>query len=151
MWSNIVSGVKKIFGGLGELLKNVFKGAINFIIDAWNAIEFRVPGFKLGPLKFDGFVLGLPDVPRLAKGGIIQPTEGGTLARIAEAGRPERVEPLDPDGLSKRDKSMIKMLSGGGAGGGITINVQPSPGMDERELASLISRQLAVQLSRGMA
>ena len=72
------------------------------------------------------------------------------LATIGEAGRPERVEPLDPDGLSKRDRAMIAMLSGGGAGG-INITVNPSPGMDERELASLVSRQLAFQLRKGAA
>ena len=71
------------------------------------------------------------------------------LARIGEAGRAERIEPLDANGLSKRDKAIITMLSGGG--GGINITVNPSPGMDEVELASLVSRQLALQLRRGAA
>ena len=71
------------------------------------------------------------------------------LARIGEAGRPERVEPLDPDGLSKRDKAMIEMLAGESRG--IQITVNPSPSMDERELASLVSRQLAFQLRKGAA
>jgi hypothetical protein len=39
----------------------------------------------------------------------------------------------------------------GGAGGGITIVVNPSAGMDERELADLVSRKLAQQMRRGAA
>jgi hypothetical protein len=45
---------------------------------------------------------------------------------------------------------MIQMLAGGG-GGGMTINVYPSPGMNESELASMVSRQIAFQLRRGGA
>jgi hypothetical protein len=45
---------------------------------------------------------------------------------------------------------MIQLLSGG-ATGGINITVNPSAGMDERELASLVSRQLAFQLRKGAA
>ena len=83
-------------------------------------------------------------------GGTVFPQPGGVLATIAEAGRAERIEPLDPDGLSKRDKAMIQLLSGG-AGSGVTVNVYPSPGMNERELASVVSRQLALQFRTGAA
>jgi hypothetical protein len=78
------------------------------------------------------------------------PSAGGTLAQIAEGGRPERVEPLDPDGLSKRDKAMIQLLAGG-AGGGPVINVYPSQGMDETELAEIVSRKIAFAMRRGAA
>jgi len=77
------------------------------------------------------------------------PSMGGTIARIGEAGRPERVEPLDPSGLSKRDRALIEMLAG--PAGGINITVNPSAGMDERELAALVSRQLAFQMRKGAA
>jgi len=87
---------------------------------------------------------------QMALGGTVSPTPGGVLAVIGEAGRPERVEPLDPDGLSRRDKAMIEFLSGG-VKGGITMNVYPSEGMNETELASKISRELALQLRRGAA
>jgi len=86
----------------------------------------------------------------MALGGVISPSRSGTLALLAEAGRPERVEPLDPDGLSRRDKAMIEFLSGG-VKGGITMNIYPSEGMSETELASKISRELAFQLRRGAA
>jgi phage-related protein len=143
-----IDGAKSVFSKIGDAISAAFKAAINFIIRAWNKIEFKIPGFKIGPIGYSGFTLGLPNIPELAEGGIINPTPGGTLARIGEAGRAERVEPLDPDGLSKRDKAMISLLSGGG--GGINITVNPSPGMDEVELANVVSRQLAFHMRRGV-
>lgn len=144
-----IDGAKQVFGKIGDAIVSAFKAAINFIIRGWNSIKFKIPGFKVGPIGFDGFTLGLPPIPELAEGGVVNPTAGGVLARIGEAGRAERIEPLDANGLSKRDKAIITMLSGGG--GGISITVNPSPGMDEVELASLVSRQLALQLRRGAA
>jgi hypothetical protein len=141
-----------VFGAIGTAIIDSFKAAINFIIAAWNAIEFTVPRVKIpGTNKtlFPGFTVGLPNIDELALGGIVPATPGGILARIGEGGRAERVEPLDATGLSKRDRAIITMLAGGQ--GGINITVNPSPGMDEVELASLVSRQLALQLRRGAA
>jgi hypothetical protein len=83
---------------------------------------------------------------KLATGGTVYPRPGGVMATIAEAGRPERVEPLDPSGLSQRDRALISELA---PGGGMTINVYPSPGMDEKELVNLVSRKIAAQVGRG--
>lgn len=55
--------------GMWDGIKNAFRAAINFIIDGWNRMEFKIPGFKIGPVGFDGFTLGLPSIPRLAAGG----------------------------------------------------------------------------------
>ena len=145
-----IDGAKTIFGKIGDAIIAAFKAAINFIIRGWNNLDFTIPKVKVAGISFGGFTIGLPDIPELAEGGIINPTPGGTLARIGEAGKAERVEPLDPDGLSKRDKAIIAMLSGS-TGGGITLNVYPSPGMNEVELAALVNRQLAFQLRRGAA
>jgi hypothetical protein len=153
-WDSIIAGVKGlvtrmkgalsgIWDGLMDGLKNAWAGVQNW----WNrnvakSITIKAPSWLGGGSATIG-------IPKLAEGGIISPSAGGTLARIGEAGRPERVEPLDPDGLSKRDKAMIQMLSGGA--GGMTINVYPSQGMNESELASMVSRQIAFQLRRGGA
>ena len=142
-----VRGATSIFGGVRDTIVNAFRNAINFIIRGWNNLDFTVPKVKVAGLTFGGFTIGLPDIPELAEGGVVRPSYGGTIARIAEAGRPERVEPLDKDGLSRRDRAIITMLSGGGS----TVNVYPSPGMDEVELASLVNRQIAFQLRRGAA
>jgi hypothetical protein len=160
--SGAVDEMKQVFTSLGNFIRNILKGvaapfvgALNGIIDVWNgaAGKFKVNIPKWVPI-IGGNVYSLPTLPRinlanLAEGGIVMPSMGGTIARIGEAGRPERVEPLDPNGLSKRDKAMIDYLSAGG--GGVNITVNPSAGMDERELAALVSRQLAFQLRKGAA
>jgi hypothetical protein len=45
---------------------------------------------------------------------------------------------------------MIQLLTGGKSGGNV-FNIYPSEGMNESELASMISRQIAFQLRRGGA
>ena len=151
---DFVGGLKDIFGGIGDILMAPFrlvidgiKALLNVLIRSYNktlgGLSFKLPGF-LG-----GGTVGFPPIKELAKGGIVPPSPGGTFARIAEAGRPERVEPLDPDGLSKRDKAMIDYM--GGAGKGVTIVVNPSAGMDERELAAIVSRQLSYAMRKGAA
>jgi len=119
---------------------------------AWWNSNVAGKGFSLGGFKVGSYQVPKFDIriPQLAQGGIIPATQGGVIAQLAEAGRPERVEPLDPDGLSKRDKAMISFLSGG-VGKGVTVNVYPSAGMNERELANLVSRQLAYEMRRGAA
>lgn len=66
-------------GGMWDGIKGAFRGAINYIIQAWNALEFRIPGFEVGPVKWDGFTLGLPDIPMLASGGVAGRRKDGTL------------------------------------------------------------------------
>jgi hypothetical protein len=98
IWRRFGDDIKEIFRGVATAIRNAFEGAqriikgvINFIIRGWNKIEFKVPGFKIGPIGYDGFTLGLPKIPELAKGGIVS---SPTLALIGEAG-PEAVVPLD--------------------------------------------------------
>jgi hypothetical protein len=146
---------------LGKMLKDLF---------GWDMANFKVD-FKVGKIDLAGkMIQGVENYfkkrdnkaiqdsfggdrtradgsLKLARGGTVFPSRGGTLATIAEAGRPERVEPLDPDGLSKRDKAMIKMLAPGA--GGINITVNPSPGMDEKELAAMVSRRIGFEIKRG--
>jgi hypothetical protein len=136
IWSFISSGLQ----GAWELAKNWWNSNVA-------SKRLKIGGFEVFGKKLPSFEIGLP---RLAMGGIVPPTRGGMLSLIGEGGRAERVEPLDPDGLSKRDKAMIDYMAGG-SGRGITVNVYPSAGMDERELANLVSRQLAYQMRRGAA
>jgi phage-related protein len=152
--SAIKDNITKFAKGLWDGLKNGLEAVVNFIIRGVNLV---IKGINLlikaaNAVKIGDDIKEIKDIlpVNFAKGGIVPATPGGMLARIGEAGRPERVEPLDPDGLSKRDKAMIQFLGGGG-GGGINITVNPSPGMDERELANLVSRQLAFQLRKGAA
>lgn len=91
---NIDDSIDRAARGMFDGIKNAFKDAINFIIRGWNALEFRVPGFSIGPIGYDGFTLGVPDIPMLADGGIVN---RATLAVIGEAG-PEAVVPLSKAG-----------------------------------------------------
>lgn len=72
---------------------------------------------------------------KLASGGVVQATEGGVMAMIGEAGKNERVEPLDRSGLSRRDRAMIELLSGGGSGGDMTVRVY----IGDRELTDIVN------------
>ncbi len=151
--SSIKTRITSIGAGLWDGLKSGLSGVINFIIGALNkvigALNWAIRQANKVKIGNDIPPLSLIPPVQLAQGGVISPSRGGTLAVIGEAGRSERVEPLDPDGLSKRDKAMISMLSGGSSGN--TFNIYPSQGMNESELASIISRQIAFQLRRGGA
>ena len=154
--NNIVAvfRIVDIFGGLSV----GFKKELNKIIKAWNDFGFSLSiggkTFRVDTPNIKYFSTGelkeYVQPNKFAMGGTVFPKSGGVLATVAEGGRAERIEPLDPDGLSKRDKAMIQLLSGG-AGSGVTVNVYPSPGMNERELASVVSRQLALQFRTGAA
>jgi TP901 family phage tail tape measure protein len=76
--------------GMFDGIKEAFRGALNFIIRGWNSLNFRIPGFRIGPVGYDGFTLGLPKIPELANGAIVS---GPQVAMIGEAGA-EAVIPL---------------------------------------------------------
>lgn len=91
-WDSFVSFVRGIPGriasagrGMWDWIKTGFRSAVNWIIRAWNGLEFRIPGFDPpgpGP-KFGGFTLGVPNIPMLASGGDVW---GAGLAVVGEAG-----------------------------------------------------------------
>ena len=154
------SAFTKAWGVVTNLFKaavSVFAGPLNGVISAINSvfskINIKIPDWV--PI-FGGKTFSIPAIPKItfsnmAEGGIVRPSAAGTFARLAEAGRSERVEPLDPTGLSVRDRAIIDRLSGGGAGKEVVINVYPSEGMDEKELAAIVSRQIAFATRRGAA
>ena len=164
-WEKLGSALSNILGGLFQPFKSAWDG----IAKSWNSMiggktiktpfgEVKIPFLPVfekveytGPKvrASSGSGMGRVNAAALAEGGIVRATPGGITAIIGEAGRNERVEPLDPNGLSERDKAMIRFLSGGGAGGGNTFNVYPSAGMDEVELANVVSRKVAWNMRRG--
>jgi hypothetical protein len=54
-----------------KTVKQAARDAINFLIKGWNSLQFKVPGFKAGPVHFGGFSLGVPKIPLLASGGLV--------------------------------------------------------------------------------
>lgn len=95
---NFVTGlpdrISRAAGGMWDGIKDAFKDAINWIIRAWNGLDFKIPGFHIGPVGYDGFTLGVPDIPMLAEGGVVTRP---TLAMIGERGA-EAVVPLSRAG-----------------------------------------------------
>ena len=148
---------------IAQALVDLFTGAGNIIVDVinWAVKEFfngigggiadLINTFSGGSINLKTNPPQIPHIPKwtvpaFADGGIVYPSSGGTLARVAEAGRPERIEPLHPNGLSDRDIAIIQQMGGGQ---GINITVNPAPGMDEKELAAAVSRRLAFEMRKG--
>jgi phage-related protein len=150
----IVQGLVNLFTGAGNMIIDLINGLIRgFFTGFGGGIADLIKTFSGGTIdlktnppqikRFTTFT-----VPKFAKGGIVYPSMGGSLVNVAEAGQAERIEPLDENGLSKRDKALILAISGGGSAGA-TINVYPSAGMNERELANMVSRRLAFEIRKG--
>jgi hypothetical protein len=155
VFRSIVNGAISVFEGF---INNIITGFNNGLLRAINSIRVEIPGWVRAAAEFAGYSLpanvgfnlppiALARIPRLAEGGIVPASAGGTIAQIAEAGRPERVEPLDERGLSKRDYAMLDAMKA--RGGGINITVNPSAGMNERELAEMVSRKIALEIRKG--
>ena len=116
--------VSDAFGVAFAFIGNVFKGYVNFWISMFegfingvlHGVNMMVGGLNsmldgVKAVTFGGVNLHvnpIPDVklPKLAKGGIVMPSPGGTNVTVGEGGRPEAIIPL-----------------GGNTGFGNTINI----------------------------
>ena len=88
----------------------------------------------------------------LAVGGMVGGSRNGILANIAENGKSEAVLPLtNPKVMGALADAIMSRAGTAEGSGAVVINVHPSKGMDEAELAAMVSRQLAFQLRRGAA
>jgi phage-related protein len=129
----IIGGVWDFLGGVGRAALDGIKAAVNVVIDAVNTVIHGLNWAIDLANKLPGpDIPRIPDIPRLARGGTVAAVNGGTLALLGEAGRSERVEPLDPSGLSDRDRALIKELSGGGQGTEVHVY------LGTRELTELV-------------
>jgi hypothetical protein len=129
----IVDGIGEGLGTLGATLARLLKAPINAVIDGWNNISFSIPGFDShipGVGKVGGQTISVPNVPRLAAGGIVTRP---TLALIGERG-PEAVMPLG---------------RGGGRGVNITVNVQGWVGNDQALAEKLRSEFIRIDQRTG--
>jgi hypothetical protein len=125
-------------GPVGQFLKTISGGAINLSSVKVNKVQ--LVDWTTAARK------NLESGPKMAAGGTVFPRSGGTMVTVAEAGRPERIEPLHSNGLSDRDIAIINKMSGGS---GVNITVNPAPGMDERALAEMVSRRIAFEIRKG--
>ncbi len=111
IWSGMVSAVQgagrafgSVFRGIRDAISNAFSGIVGIVKSPINAIIGLVNGAIRGlnrlsiniPDWVPGFGgnswgISLPEIPMLAQGATVLPRPGGTLAILAEAGRPESV------------------------------------------------------------
>lgn len=66
-----------LVGGIADTARDIadaIKGPLNVVIRAWNALQFTVPKVEVGPISFGGQTIGLPDIPTLARGGMVMRT-----------------------------------------------------------------------------
>lgn len=60
--------------GMWDWMKGAFTAPINYVIDKWNGLSFSIPSVDThipGIGKVGGFTLSTPDIPHLARGGIV--------------------------------------------------------------------------------
>jgi inorganic pyrophosphatase len=135
--SSIPDRITSIANRMWEGFKNAARGAINFLIDAWNSIDFGihihipswVPLIGGKGIDIDDIV---PDIPRLAEGGLVPRRPGGVLALLGEGDEDEVVIPL----------SRLNPVLGQGATP-ITVNVHPRAGQSEYEIGRVAAREIA--------
>jgi hypothetical protein len=147
----VFDGIVGFFGGLGErmlrglgniadVLKAPFKAAFNGIAKLWNntvgKLSFSAPDWVPG---IGGKGFSMPKLPELAKGGLVMPRPGGTIAKIAEAGEAEAVIPL-----SKLDAIIS---GGGGSGSGGSKITQYNTIYTELDM-NVVNRKLTWELGR---
>lgn len=114
------------------------------------------PERVLNPRQTAAFekLLPLLKAIKLQDGGTVAARRGGTIALIGEAGRNERVTPLDRNGYSRGEAAMIRELAAMRADitalqRGDHYEIHPAPGMNEGELASMVSRRVAFNRRSG--
>ncbi|WP_156759984.1 phage tail tape measure protein [Microbacterium karelineae] len=104
LWSGIGGFFESVFGGLAGFAQSAFNnvvgaikapingiiGLVNGAISGLNSLSVTIPDW-VPAVGGQTWGLSLPQIPYLAKGATILPRSGGTLAVLAEAGRPESV------------------------------------------------------------
>lgn len=91
--------------GMWNGITAAFRSAINSIIGVWNRLEFRVPSASFLGITIGGFTLGTPDIPYLARGGLVDRTG------LAVVHRGELYGSIDAlaSALAQRDRGAVRL------------------------------------------
>jgi hypothetical protein len=135
--ATVAAGITQAFHSVVDAIK----GALNTLINGWNALHFKLPGFKVGPVHFGGQTIGLPHVPTLAAGGYVH---GAGVALVGERG-PELVR-LDRGARVSPLPAPEAAVAGAPAGLGATIEIPLY--LDGRQVAKSVARVTADKLAR---
>jgi hypothetical protein len=85
--------VEKALAGLWDPIWNLFKAALNLVIEGWNKLHFRTPSVDFFGVHTPAVDIGMPAIPKLAQGGLITST-GLVYAHAGEA-----ITPMPAGGL----------------------------------------------------
>lgn len=129
----ISGAVRSGINGVISMIEGTINRAIRIINGAIGLIN-KIPGVSIG-------TIGELSLPRLAKGGVLY---GAQTVIAGEAG-PEAIIPLDK--LFRQMDRMAETIAGTG-GGGVTVNVYATPGMDVNALAREIERKIIESQNR---
>lgn len=139
-WSGFFDNLKTIASGVVSPIAATMKTIIDSVIDAVNFMIRALDNVHITLPKIDTHLPGVPSfgggsigfnidqIPRLANGGIINPTANGSLYVGGENHQKEAVVPLD-------GKHSL----------GNTIHVHPAAGLDEVAIATLTARRMKFQ------
>lgn len=151
MWNGAWDLIKTIFGGIADFIGNAFQSVLNIVkapingfidlinsvINGLNSISVDVPDW-VPSIGGQTWSLGIPNIPRLAEGGVVSRRPGGILANIGEGRYDEAVIPLSPQILAQL----------GGGGRPIEVHVHAQPGMSEETVGILAANKVS-SLLRG--
>lgn len=109
--SLMISALKNLFSGIGEIFKTPLNGIIELINKVIRGVnKLKVPDWVPGGLG--GKSPGIQEIPKLARGGIVQES---TFAQLGENGK-EAIVPLE-NNLEWLDKLAAKINSTTGSSG----------------------------------
>lgn len=142
-WGGIIAIFEGIWNGLGDIFMGVLNGVIDLIngfLGSLNEVGNFVSDVTGGTISFE-----VGKIPHLADGATVLPRRGGTLAVLAEAGKPESV--VDT-GLLNR--ALEEGLDSGGAprSEGPLVAVYPRENMSEYTIGT-IAAEHANDILRG--
>lgn len=152
-WDTTWRGIQMVFA---THVNNIIAGInlmlqpLQSVLDVINALTGSRLSVRIGPVSVPKFLTGVSTQQsvntsqmggrvRLAEGGIVRPTPGGTQATIGEAGQAEAVIPL-----TARNLAMM-------GGGGVTVVVNGSVLSDERKIATAVRDALKNQRGQGFS
>ena len=107
-WGKAWKGIEEIFTGSINFMTGIMKGFINIIIDGINLLIrdlnlIKIPDLELpGIGKISGFGFNIPEIPKLASGGLIS---APTLAMVGD-NRNARMDPEVVSPLSQLQNMM---------------------------------------------
>ena len=151
VWNGIKSAISNPINAARSAVQtaiNAIRGAMNF---SWSLPKLKLPhisitgSFSLVPPKAPKFGISwykrAMDAPYALNGATIFGAMGGSLLGGGEAGR----EWIMGDSALQ---NVVRAAVGGAVAPSTTVNVYPSQGMDERELADLVARRIQLNVER---